>query len=127
MNTKLMVSNFPCTHNKDMITQICEVFGKVKAVDLLKDTSTGEFRGQVHIEYDSEMDAKKGFTGMMGLKVDESVLFVKRMTTISAPVTSLEGEVFKALIEDRPTCCLVIKNLLKLEEMTERDDYRDLE
>lgn len=45
MNTKLLVSNFPPGHNKDMITQICEVFGHVKNVDLLKDTSTGEFKG----------------------------------------------------------------------------------
>lgn len=64
---------------------------------------------------------------MMGLKVDESVLFVKRLTTISAPTTSLEGEVFKNLIEDKPTCCLVLKNCVRLEEMTERDDYKELE
>lgn len=45
MNTKLMINNFPSTHTKDMIQQICEVFGKVKSVDLLKDPATGEFRG----------------------------------------------------------------------------------
>ena len=127
MNTKLMVNNFPTTHTKDMIQQICEVFGKVKSVDLLKDPATGEFRGQVHIEYETEHDAKKGYTGMMALKVSDSVLFVKRMTTISAPVNTLEGEVFKSLIEDRPTPCLVIKNLVNLKEMTERDDYKELE
>ena len=40
-----MVTNFPPTHNKEMINKICSVFGKVKAIDLLKDPSTGEFRG----------------------------------------------------------------------------------
>lgn len=64
---------------------------------------------------------------MMGLKVDENVLFVKKLTTISAPTTSLEGEVFKSLIEDKPTSCLVLKNCVKLAEMTERDDYKELE
>lgn len=127
MNTKLMINNFPSLHSKEMIQKICEVFGKVKQVDLVRDTATGEFKGTVNVEYDSELDAKKGYTGMMGLKVDDCVLFVKRMTTISAPTTSLEGEVFKALIEDRPTSCLVLKGLVKLEEMTERDDYRELE
>lgn len=127
MNTKLMVNNFPVTHTKEMITKICEVFGKVKSVDLLKDTATGEFRGTVNVEYENEMDAKKGLTGMMGLKVEDSILFVKRLTTISAPTTNLEGEVFKALIEDKPTPCLVLKNCVKLEEMTERDDYKELE
>ena len=73
------------------------------------------------------MDAKKGSTGMMGLKVAENLLFVKRLTTISAPSTSLEGEVFKSLIEDKPTCCLLIKNLVKPEEIDARDDYKELE
>ena len=79
------------------------------------------------MEYDSEMDAKKGFTGMMGLKIEDYVLFVKRLTTISAPSTSLEGEVFKSLIEDKPTTCLVLRNLVKLEEIESRDDYKELE
>jgi RNA recognition motif-containing protein len=127
MNTKLMVNNFPVTHTKEMIKQIAEVFGKVKNVDLLRDTATGEFKGTVNIEYENEVDAKRGYTGMMGLKVEEQVLFVKRLTTISAPTTSLEGEVFKNLIEDKPTPCLMLKNCVRLEEMTDRDDYKDLE
>jgi hypothetical protein len=45
LNTKLHVSNFPPTHTKEMIYKICEVFGKVKALDLLKDPATGEFKG----------------------------------------------------------------------------------
>jgi hypothetical protein len=122
-----MVSNFPTTHSKEMIMKICEVFGKVKNIDLVKDTITGEFKGTVHVEYDSEMDAKKGYNGMLGLKIDDSILFVKRLTTISAPTTSIEGEVFKSLIEDKPTTCLILKNCIKLEEMTARDDYKELE
>ena len=127
VNTKLMVNNFPAHYTKDMIQKICEVFGKVKNIDMLKDPVSGEFKGQVHIDYETEMDAKKGHTGMMGLKVEDSVLFVKRLTTISAPSTSLEGEVFKSLIEDKPTTCLVLKNVVKLEEIESRDDYKELE
>lgn len=122
-----MVNNFPPTHTKDMILQICEVFGKVKNIDLLKDPSTGEFRGQIHVEYDSEIDAKKAFSGMMGFNIDGYVLHVKKLTTISAPTTSIEGEVFKSLIEDKPTPCLVLKNVVKLEEIDSRDDYKELE
>jgi hypothetical protein len=78
------------------------------------------------------MDAKKGYNGMMGLKVTDQfnidhVLHVKRLTTISAPTTSIEGEVFKSLIEDKPTACLVLKNVIKLEEIECRDDYKELE
>lgn len=63
------------------------------------------------------MDAKTGFNGMMGFKIEDQVLFAKRLTTISAPNTSMEGEIFKSLIEDKPTCCLVIKNLVKPSEI----------
>lgn len=122
-----MVSNFPANHSKEMIWKICEVFGKVKNVDLLKDITTGEFRGQVNVEFEDELEAKKGYTGLMGFKIEEKVLFVKRLTTISAPTTQLDGEVFKNLIEDKPTECLMLKNCVNLEEMTDRDDYKDLE
>lgn len=64
---------------------------------------------------------------MMGFHIEDFVLFVKRLTTISAPTNNLEGEVFKMLIEDKPTCCLVLKNCVKLEEIDSRDDYKELE
>lgn len=103
------------------------MFGKLKSVDLLKDPATGEFRGQAHVEFETELDAKRGYTGMMGFKINDQTLFVKRLTTISAPSTSLEGEVFKSLIEDKPTSCLVLKNLLLPSEIDGRDDYKELE
>jgi hypothetical protein len=64
---------------------------------------------------------------MMSLNVGGSLLFVKRLTTVSAPTTSIEGEVFKSLIEDRPTPCIILKNLVKQEEIDARDDYKELE
>ena len=54
----------------------------------------------------------------MGLKLEQSVLFVKRLTTITAPNNSIEGEVFKSLIEDKATTCLVLKNIVKIEEIS---------
>ena len=67
LNTKLHLTKFPPSHTKEMIMKICEVFGKVKQLDLLKDPATGEFKGQVHVEYMDEIEAKKAFTGIMGL------------------------------------------------------------
>lgn len=63
----------------------------------------------------------------MGFKIGDYVLHVKRMTTVSAPTTTIEGEVFKSLIEDKPTPCLVLKNVVSLEEIDSRDDYREME
>jgi splicing factor U2AF 65 kDa subunit len=110
-----------------MIMKICEVFGKVKSVDLLKDPATGEFKGQIHVEYIDEVEAKKGHTGMMGLKVGEGLLYVKRLTTIATPTANIEGEMFKALLDDSPTPCLLLKNLIVKEELKDREDYKELE
>jgi len=45
MNAKLQVNNFPYHYQYEHVKNILEVFGKVKQLDLLKDTTTGEFRG----------------------------------------------------------------------------------
>ena len=63
----------------------------------------------------------------MGLKIEDQVLFVKKITSISAPTTDGTGEVFKALIEDKPTKCLCLKNVVQLDEIEERIDYKELE
>jgi len=127
MNTKLAVTNFPGTHTKEMIQKIAEVFGKVKTVDLLKDPVTGEFKGQVNIEFMDEVDAKKGYNGLMGLNIEGALLHVKRLTTLAAPNTSLDGEMFKMLLEDRPTTCLMLRNVFCKEEIENREDYKELE
>jgi hypothetical protein len=64
---------------------------------------------------------------MMGLKVGEGVLYVKRLTTISAPTANIDGEMFKSLLDDDPTPCLMIRNLVKKEEIESREDYKELE
>lgn len=127
MNTKLHITNFPVTHTKDMILQICEVFGKVKTVDLLKDPATGEFKGQVHVEYMDEVEAKKAHTGMIGFQIGDSILYVKRLTTIATPSANLDGEMFKALLDDSPTPCLMLRNLIVKEEIESREDYKEIE
>lgn len=64
---------------------------------------------------------------MMGLKIEDQVLYVKKITSISAPTQEGSGEVFKALIEDKPTMCLCLKNVVNLDEIEERIDYKELE
>ena len=127
MNTKLEISNFPETHTLDMIQKICEIFGKVRSIDKIKDPLSGKFKGTVHIEYTTENEAKYAFSKMMGLKIEEDRLFVKKITSISAPTQDGSGEMFKALIEDKPTACLCLRNVVKIEEIEDRMDYKELE
>lgn len=127
LNTKLEIMNFPVTHTLDMIQKICEVFGTVKNIDLIKDPITSEFKGTVHVEFSTETEAKHANSSMIGLKIEDQVLYVKKITSISAPTQDGNGEVFKALIEDKPTRCLCLRNIVNLEEIEERIDYKELE
>ena len=127
LNTKLEIANFPETHTLHMIQEICNVFGQVKTIDMVKDPITSEFKGTVHVEFTTEAEAKNANSQMMGLKIDDQILFVKKITSISAPTQDGTGEMFKALIEDKPTKCLCLKNLVRLEEIEERIDYKELE
>jgi predicted GNAT family N-acyltransferase len=44
---RIEIENFPKTHTKDMIQKVCEVFGTVKHLELIKDPVKGKFRGKV--------------------------------------------------------------------------------
>lgn len=88
---------------------------------MIKDPVTGEFRGTVHAEYSNEQEARRALSGLMGMKVEDSLLFVKKLTAITAPTTNFEGEVFKSLIEDKPTSCLMLKNVVRINEIEQRD------
>jgi hypothetical protein len=81
--------------------------------------------------FDTPNEAKRALHGMMGLNVDKSVLLTKKPSGILLMGHEGEGnrddEVFQSLIEDRPTPCLVIRNLIAMEEITSRMDYKDFE
>ena len=71
LNTKLEIINFPNTHTLSMIQKICEVFGNVKNIDIIKDPITSEFKGTVHVEFLTEAEAKNAYSSMMGLKIED--------------------------------------------------------
>jgi len=128
----IAVENFPKTHTDSMITEICNVFGQVKHVELQNDPLTGKFTGDILVLYSTPNDAKKALSGMTGLKVEDSILLTKKQgnMVIGAMGGATEGgeeEVFQALIEDRPTPVLCLKNVVDLAEIGSRMDYKELE
>jgi splicing factor U2AF subunit len=57
-NQRLMISNFPDSNTKENITELCNCFGKVKGVELIMDKKTNRFGGSVHVDFESEQEAK---------------------------------------------------------------------
>jgi len=79
-----------------MVRRICEVFGKVNQVELIIDPSNEQFSGVVNVEFSSELEAKRAQSSMMGFKIQECVLDVKKITMQDAqPQNAADGEMFK--------------------------------
>lgn len=100
---------------------MCKIYGNVVSVEMIKD-SQNLFNGSCNVDFESEFEAKKAFSSMMGLQVGQKYLYVKK----AQPPTEEEiadeiannpaecGEIFLQIIEDKPTNCLVLKNVVSL-------------
>lgn len=88
------------------------MFGQVKSIETNLD-ETGAFSGTVVVEYETELEAKRASSQMMGFNIEDKVLFVKKLTTVSGLENQQKSvEAFKALIDDKPTACLCIRNIV---------------
>jgi len=63
----------------------------------------------------------------MGMVIGGNILQAKKLTTLTSDVNDVENRIFKNLIEDKPTHCLMLRNVLKLNEIDSRNDYEELE
>ena len=125
LNCRIQVLNFPLTYTETMIRKICEVFGTLKRLEMVKD-SNERFRGIVNLEFSTEVEAKRAQSAMMGFRVEDQILESRKIQNLEG-VQSADGEIFKSLIEDKPTTCLCLKNIVKQEEIESRLDYKELE
>jgi len=123
-NQRLLISGFPPDHSEKLIFELCNCFAKVVAVESVKD-SHGKFDGAAYVDFESEFEAKQAFSSMMVLNVGSKVFYVKKRQppTEEEPIAqqralgidvSANEEVFKQIIEDKPTRCLVMKNIVSI-------------
>mmetsp|Transcript_11014 Transcript_11014/g.18403 ORF Transcript_11014/g.18403 Transcript_11014/m.18403 type:complete len:188 (-) Transcript_11014:518-1081(-) len=68
-NQRLQVSNVPTNYDEKLIKELCNCFGKVVAIEMLKDKESNQFNGNINVDFDSEVDAQKAFKSMIGLSV----------------------------------------------------------
>ena len=70
---------------------------------------------------------------MMGLQVGQKYLYVKKCQPPTEEELAEElgetadNEIFKQIIEDKPTNCLVLKNVVSLQENHQPEDFKELE
>lgn len=49
-------------------------------LELITDPNTGYFTGHVNVDFGSEIEAKRASSSMMGFKIEDCVLDVKKVT-----------------------------------------------
>jgi hypothetical protein len=82
----------------------------------------------VQVEYATEMEASRAYNCMIGLKIEDEVLQVKKLMPGEGSQTYTEtGEVFRQMLDDKPTYCLMIKDVVKPSGLENRIDYKEME
>ena len=65
---------------------------------------------------------------MMGLQVGSKYLYVKKVEEKAREeLVGGEEEVFRLVIEDRPSRCLVMRNVVSLQDNHQMEDFKELE
>lgn len=75
---RLLVSNLPLEHNEQVVLLFVKCFGDVVKVEFIMDEVTGKYEGSAYVDFESEFEAKKVFSTMMGQKFDKGVLYIKK-------------------------------------------------
>lgn len=63
---RLMVSNLPIEHEESVVLDFCRCFGDAIKVEFIINEATGKYDGSAYIDFDSEFEAKKVYSTMMG-------------------------------------------------------------
>jgi hypothetical protein len=79
VNCRIKVMNFPIDHDEAMIRSICEIFGKLVSIEMVRNND-GSFTGVVNAEFESELEARKALSGITGFTISDQVLDARKIT-----------------------------------------------
>jgi len=71
--------NFPIDHDETMIRSICEIFGKLVSIEMVRNNN-GSFTGTVNAEFENELEARKALSGITGFTISDQVLDARKIT-----------------------------------------------
>lgn len=121
------------------------MFGKLKGVEIIKDPITGSSTGQCQLEYETERETQEALRHVMGLKLGENILYIKRsvgiiptytnptqinnhhgiLGSVSNPILAISTEDFIKYRETQPSKIICIKNMVTLRELEDTNEYED--
>jgi len=122
--TKLKVSNLPLEYSEGQIREILNICGAIKELELINDENTGKYKGEVFVQYEKEEDSRKAEAALMGMKILDAYLHVKKVQT----TTTLQDSDSKLWKEEWAPCTwLALSNLLIPEQVSDPNEYADVE
>lgn len=79
--TKLQVSNLPLEYSEEQVREILNICGQIKELEMISDDNTGKYKGEVFVQYEREEDSRKAEAALMGMKILDAFLHVKKVQT----------------------------------------------
>lgn len=73
-----MVSNLPIDQDEKMVFDFCKCFGDAIKVEFIINEMTGKYDGSAFIDFESEFEAKRVYSIMMGKQFGKGVLILKK-------------------------------------------------
>lgn len=129
--TKLLVSNLPVEYDEQQVRDILSVVGKIKDLQFITDPNTGKYKGECYVQYEREEDSRKAETTLMGMNIQDAYLHVKKVQSTTTLQTEGYGGIGDGSMarnqEAEPSPCLVLTNLLIPEQITDYNEYIDVE
>ncbi|KAK8815415.1 hypothetical protein WA158_003627 [Blastocystis sp. Blastoise] len=118
----ILIQNIPRELEEFEIRNICDPFGEIKNLFLLK--KDGEFQGEAVVEYESALWHDIAMEGLEGLPMDSPTNSI--LLHVSKPSPKWPAFPIPVSTISKPSPVLRVGNILSIEDIEEEEDYEDL-
>ena len=141
---RIFIGGLPYHLDETQVRDLMESFGKLKALDLIRDRETGTSKGYAFCVYEDASVTDAACTGLNGLRFGERVLTVRRadqggkqkqpqqnpeqmQTVLQQAAQKADPEARSALnTEQQPTSVVVLTNCVDADELQDESEFEDI-
>ncbi|KAI1329567.1 hypothetical protein F5Y16DRAFT_365500 [Xylariaceae sp. FL0255] len=131
---KISIANLPLHLTDDQVTELASTMGELKALVLVKDNGTDEFRGVAFCEYVDPSVTDRAIEALQGMPVGEQRLKVKKASIGITQVSGVEMGVnamsmlagTTASTDAELSRVVQLLNMVTPEELMDNEDYEEI-
>lgn len=141
---RIFVGGLPYFLQESQIRELLEAFGPLKALDVIRDKETGNFKGYCFCVYADPSKTDMACTGLHGMQMGDKTLTVRRATAQGQPKADapymaaqqaalymaaggMPGMMPMAVPLPPPTTVVVLDNVVSEDELRDDNEFADIE